>query len=148
MGCGGSSLQDLSNQAKTAVSQAKDTAQANGLEKVEVLNTGKEALVAVKDKGVNMENLKDIADKNGIKSSELLNTGKDLLLATSKPEVDNIKMKDIQETKPEILVNAVQQSEKIEAGDLTSLKTLDQNKNIVKKESVTEIMKGSSYSFT
>ena len=100
MGCGGSSLQDLSNQAKTAVSQAKDTAQANGLEKVEVLNTGKEALVAVKDKGVNLENLKDIADKNGIKSSELLNTGKDLLLATSKPEVDNIKMKDIQETKP------------------------------------------------
>ena len=36
MGCGGSSLQDLSNQAKTAVSQAKDTAQANGLEKVDL----------------------------------------------------------------------------------------------------------------
>lgn len=144
MGCGGSSLQDLSSQAKTAVSQAKDTAQANGLEKVEVLNTGKEALVSIEDKGVNMENLKFIADKNGIKSSELFNTGKDLLLATSKPEVDNIKMKDMQETKPEILFNAVQQSEKLEAGYLTSRMTLDQNKNIVKKESVTEIMKGSS----
>ena len=143
MGCGGSSLQDLSSQAKTAVSQAKDTAQANGLEKVEILKTGKEALVNIKDNGVNMESLKDIADKNGIKSTELINTGKDLLLATSKPKVDNFEMKDMAGTDLVSLNNAIiKQSEKASVSVGDSLTTLDQNKNIVKEEFTTDIKKG------
>ena len=143
MGCGGSSLQDLSSQAKTAVSQAKDTAKANGLEKVEILKTGKEALVNIKDNGVNMESLKDIADKNGIKSTELINTGKDLLLATSKPKVDNFEMKDMAGTDLVSLNNAIiKQSENASVSVGDSLTTLDQNKNIVKEEFTTDIKKG------
>ena len=83
MGCGGSSLQDLSNKAKTAVSEAKNIAETNGLEQAELLNTGKDALVSIKENGANLGNLKEIAEKNGIDPSELVNTGKDLILQSS-----------------------------------------------------------------
>ena len=83
MGCGGSSLQDLSNQAKSAVSEAKTIAETNGLESKELLNTGKDALVAIKENSSNLGDLKEIAERNGIESSELLNTGKDMMLQST-----------------------------------------------------------------
>ena len=76
-------MQDLSNKAKSAVSEAKNIAEANGLEQAELLNTGKDALVSIKENGANLGNLKEIAEKNGIDPSELVNTGKDLMLQSA-----------------------------------------------------------------
>ena len=47
------------------------------------MNTGKDALVTIKENGANLGNLKEIAEKNGIESSELLNTGKDMMLQSA-----------------------------------------------------------------
>ena len=84
MGCGGSSLKDLSSQAKSAVSEAKNIAESNGLEGAELLNTGKDALVSIKENGTKVGNLKEIAEKNGVNPSEVVNTGKDLMIQSTK----------------------------------------------------------------
>ena len=76
-------MQDLSKQAVSAVSDAKNIAETNGLEGAEFLNAGKDALVSIKENGANLGNLKEIAEKNGIESSELLNTGKDMMLQSA-----------------------------------------------------------------
>lgn len=77
-------MQDLSKQAVSAVSDAKNIAETNGLEGAEFLNAGKDALVSIKENGANLGNLKEIAEKNGLEQSELLNTGKEMLAESTK----------------------------------------------------------------
>ena len=77
-------MQDISKQAMSAVSEAKNIAETNGLEQAELLNTGKDAMLSIKENGANLGNLKEIAEKNGIEQSELVNTGKGLLLDSTK----------------------------------------------------------------
>ena len=140
MGCGGSSLKDLSNQAKTAIVEVKDTAEANGLEKAELLKTGKDAVLAIKDNGVNVETLKNIASENGIEGKELINTGKDLILSSNKGIVDIKEMKGIEK---DLINNAMKESGKGLAELGEGLTRLDQNDNLVKKESVLESVSAS-----
>ena len=131
MGCGGSSLKDLSSQAKSAVSQATDTAQANGLEKAELLKTGKAALESIKENGVEVDNLKSIAAQNGIKQQELISTGKDILLLTQQTGGNGTEVAG-QET--DLLNNALNQSEKGLVVVDEGVTALDQNENVVIKE--------------
>ena len=133
MGCGGSSLKDISSQAKTAIVEAKNTAEANGLEKAELLKTGKDAVLAIKDNGVNVETLKNIASENGIEGKELINTGKDLILSSN-----NGAIKEIKGVEKDLINNAMKESGKGLAQLGEGLTRLDQNDNLMKKESLLE----------